>query len=118
MLLLSCHPQRQIIEIPVETVRTEYIHNTRIDSVYMRDSIDRWMKDDTVFIYKERTKYKYLNNTDTIIKTDTIPKIIKEEVVKEVEVNKMKWYQETFMWIGVLLSLILAGYIVFKIKIK
>lgn len=118
MLLLSCHPQKQIIEVPVETIKTEYIHNTRVDSVYMRDSIDRWMNGDTVFIYKERTKYKYLNKTDTVIKTDTIPKIIKEEVIKEVEVNRLKWYQETLMWIGGVLTLLIAGYIIIKLKFK
>lgn len=52
ILLASCAAQKQIIEVPVETVKTEYIHDTKIDSVYVRDSIDRWREGDTVFIYK------------------------------------------------------------------
>lgn len=118
ILLASCSAQKQIIEVPVETVRTEYIHDTKIDSVYVRDSIDRWRNGDTVFIYKEHTKYKYLNKVDTIVRVDTIPKIIKVETVKEVEVNHIKWYQEALMWIGGVVSLILTGYIIYKIKLK
>lgn len=118
ILLASCAAQKQIIEVPVETVKTEYIHDTKIDSVYVRDSIDRWRKGDTVFIYKEHTKYKYLNKTDTIVRVDSIPKIIKVEIVKEVEVNHIKWYQKALMWIGGIMSLILTGYIIYKVKLK
>lgn len=118
ILLASCAAQKQIIEVPVETVKTEYIHDTKIDSVYVRDSIDRWREGDTVFIYKEHTKYKYLNKTDTIVRVDSIPKIIKVETVKEVEVNHIKWYQKTLMWIGGIVSLILTGYIIYKVKLK
>lgn len=118
ILLASCAAQKQIIEVPVETVKTEYIHDTKIDSVYVRDSIDRWREGDTVFIYKEHTKYKYLNKTDTIVRVDSIPKIIKVETVKEVEVNHIKWYQKTLMWIGGIMSLILTGYIIYKGKLK
>lgn len=118
ILLASCAAQKQIIEVPVETVKTEYIHDTKIDSVYVRDSIDRWREGDTVFIYKEHTKYKYLNRTDTIVRVDSIPKIIKVETVKEVEVNHIKWYQKTLMWIGGIMSLILTGYIIYKVKLK
>lgn len=118
ILLASCAAQKQIIEVPVETVKTEYIHDTKIDSVYVRDSIDRWREGDTVFIYKEHTKYKYLNKTDTIVRVDSIPKIIKVETVKEVEVNHIKWYQKTLMWIGGIMSLILTGYIIYNVKLK
>lgn len=118
ILLASCAAQKQIIEVPGETVKTEYIYDTKIDSVYVRDSIDRWREGDTVFIYKEHTKYKYLNKTDTIVRVDSIPKIIKVETVKEVEVNHIKWYQKTLMWIGGIMSLILTGYIIYKVKLK
>lgn len=89
-ILLSCSPLKQVVEVPVESVRVEYIHDTRVDSVYSRDSIDRYMKGDTLFIYKESTKFKYINKTDTIIKVDSIPKIVKVSTIKEV--NKVKWW--------------------------
>lgn len=120
MLLASCKVQKQTIEVPVpvETIKTEYIYDTRIDSVFVRDSIDRWIKGDTVFVYKEHTKYKYLNKTDTLVKVDTIPQIVKLETVKEVEVNHIKWYQKVLMWAGGVMSLLLAFYVIYKIKSK
>lgn len=117
IFIISCNTHERIIEIPVETVHIEYRTNTVTDSVYMKDSVDRYMIGDTLYIYKERTKYKYFTNTDTIIKIDSIPKIIKVETVKEVEVNHIKWYQKTLMWIGGVMSLIAAIYLICKIKL-
>lgn len=118
MLITSCKVQKEIIEVPVETIKTEYIHDTKIDSVFVKDSIDRWMKGDTIFIYKEHTKYKYINKTDTIIKIDSIPKIIKTEIIKEVKVNHIKWYQKILMCIGGVSSLVLVLYILDKVRLK
>ena len=77
----ACKTTTKIVEVPVEVIKKEYIHDTKIDSVYIRDSIDRWQKGDTLFITKYSTKYKYLNRVDTILKVDTIPKIITVEKV-------------------------------------
>ncbi len=118
LLLCACSTHKQIVEVPVETVKVEYVHDTKIDSIHVRDSVDRWIKGDTVFIYKEHTKYKYLNRIDTIVKVDSIPKIIKVEIVKEVEVNHIKWYQKILMWIGGIMSLLLTGFIIYKMKLK
>ena len=103
LLLASCSAQKKIIEVPVETVRTEYIHDTKIDSVFVKDSVDRWMKGDTLYIYKEHTKYKYLDRVDTVVR---------------VEVNHIKWYQKILMWIGGIMSLILTGCIIYKVKLN
>lgn len=73
LFLLSCHTQREIVEVPVETVRTEYVTDHRKDSIYVHDSIDRYIKGDTVFQDRYRYRYKYISRIDTIIRTDTIP---------------------------------------------
>lgn len=112
-LMCSCSTTK-LIEVPIENIRTEYIHDTRIDSIFMRDSVDRYMKGDTFYIYKEHTKFKYINRVDTICKTDTITKAIKVDVIKEVEVNHIHWYQKILMMIGGLAVLL----ILFKIKFK
>lgn len=117
-MLSSCATHKQIIEVPVETIKTEYIHNTIIDSIYVKDSVDRWRKEDTVFIYKERIKYKYINKTDTILRVDSIPKIVTVEKIKEVEVNHIKWYQKALMWIGGIASLIITGCAFYKMKFR
>ena len=101
------------VEIPVEVVKKEYIHDTKIDSIYIRDSIDRQQKGDTLYITKWHTKFKYINKVDTIVKTDSIPKIV--PVVKEVEVNHIYWWQKSLMYIGVLVVIILLSIIGFKL---
>ena len=101
------------VEIPVEVIKKEYVHDTKIDSIYIRDSIDRWQKGDTLYITKWHTKLKYINKVDTIVKTDSIPKIV--PVVKEVEVNHIYWWQKSLMYIGVLVVIILLSIIGFKL---
>lgn len=104
------------VEIPVEVVKKEYIHDTKIDSIYIRDSIDRWQKGDTLYITKWHTKFKYINKVDTIVKTDSIPKIV--PVMKEVEVNHIYWYQKLLMWLGGIAVILLIVVITYKIKKK
>lgn len=117
-LLVSCKPLERIIEVPIETIETVHIHDIRIDTIIEKDSVDRYIKGDTVFVFKEHTKYVSSNKIDTIIKVDSIPKVVKVEVVKEVEVNHIKWYQKTLMWIGGIVSLVLSGYVIYKLKFK
>lgn len=126
LIFIACSSKRQVIDnyvevpVPVETIKTEYIHDIRIDSVFVKDSIDRWRSGDTVYIYKEHIGFKYVNKIDTVIKTDTIPKIIevkqKVEKITEVEVNHLKWYQSALMWVGGVLLTSLIIYLTFKIK--
>ena len=113
LMLSACKTTTKIVEVPVEVVKKEYIHDTKIDSIYIRDSIDRWQKDDTLYITKWHTKFKYINKVDTIVKTDSIPKIV--PVVKEVEVNHIYWWQKTLMYIGFLVVIILLSIIGFKL---
>lgn len=125
LLITSCtttkyieNPIDRVVEVPVEVIKKEYIHDTKIDSVFIRDSIDRWHDGDTFYIYKERTKFKYLNKIDTIIKTDTISKTIEVINEKRVEVNHIKWWQKTLMWLGGLMILLSVVFITYKIKFK
>lgn len=101
LLLFSCSTQREIIEVPIETTRIEYINQSYRDSIFVQDSIDRYISGDTVYQYKYKYMYKYITKTDTIVKTDSIQIPVK---IREVaEVNKLKWYQELFMYLGMLL---------------
>ena len=118
LLFSACRTITKTIEVPVEIrvedVKKEYIHDTKIDSIYIRDSIDRWQKGDTLYITKWHTKFKYINKVDTIVKTDSIPKIV--SVVKEVEVNHIYWWQKTLMWVGGILSTCIIISLIHKLK--
>lgn len=115
-ILISCSPQKQIVEVPVEVVKTEYVHNNTIDSIYIVDSVDRYTRNDTQFIYKNHIEYKYILKKDSIIKVDTVPKIIEVKTIEKVEVNNIKWYQKALMFIGGISALILTLLIVYKLK--
>ena len=114
LMLSACKTTTKIVEVPVEVVKKEYIHDTKIDSVYIRDSVDRWQKGDTLYITKWHTKFKYINKVDTIVKTDSIPKIV--PVVKEVEVNHIYWWQKTLMWLGGITIILLIIVITYRMK--
>ena len=114
LMLSACKTTTKIVEVPVEVVKKEYIHDTKIDSVYIRDSVDRWQKGDTLYITKWHTKFKYINKVDTIVKTDSIPKIV--PVVKEVEVNHIYWYQKLLMWLGGITIVLLIIVITYRVK--
>ena len=86
--------------VPVETVRTEYINQLYRDSIFIHDSIDRYIKGDTVYQLKYKYIYKYLNRTDTIVKTDSIEVPVEVKTVEVKEVNKIKGYQSFLMYLG------------------
>ena len=72
-LCASCTTVRYVDKpVPVETIRTEYVNQLYRDSIFIHDSIDRYISGDTVFQYKYKYIYKYLNRTDTVFKTDSI----------------------------------------------
>lgn len=105
LVMIGCTTTKYI---PVETVRTEYKTDTKIDSIHTSDSVYIYINGDTVIKYKERLIYRNKIQKDTIIQRDTIP-VIKTE---EKEVNKLKWYQELLMLIGTFS----IGYIFYRIQ--
>ena len=96
-MLTSCsHKVRyitQTVEIP--KIQKEYVN--RVDSIYIKDidSIytDRYIKSDTVYIEKNKIKYRdrYALHTDTLLKTDSIFVPLKYDNPDLIsEINKIK----------------------------
>ena len=96
----SCSPRI------IETIRyqrdTTYIQQMKVDSVYRRDSVFVREKGDTVFIYKERIRDRYVFRHDTLrlVKVDSVA----VERIKEVKVEKplSAWKTakiEAFWWL-------------------
>lgn len=99
------------IEVPVETVKNNYITNIQKDTLIIRDSIERWLKQDTVFITKYKYIYKTVNSIDTFYKVDTLTDIIYKD--KIITVNELKDWQKVFIYIGIFSTIIII-LIVFK----
>lgn len=103
-IITGCSSSKKVTEVPVPIVNTntEYVYKYIKDSVFVHDSVDRFIKGDTVLIYKYKYLYRTLNNTDTVTKYDSIQVPVKVTTTETVEVNKLKWYQSILMWLGVI----------------
>ena len=107
-LAVSCSPK--IYERVVYQHDTTYVQQVKVDSVYRRDSVFVREKGDTVFIYKERIRDRYVFRHDTLrlVKVDSVA----VERVKEVKVEKplSAWKTakiEAFWWLVAAVLLLL-----------
>ena len=96
----SCSPR--IIENIRYQRDTTYVQQVKVDSVYRRDSVFIREKGDTVIIYKERIRDRYVFRHDTLrlVKVDSVA----VERIKEVKVEKplSAWKTakiEAFWWL-------------------
>jgi hypothetical protein len=115
LLLGSCKVKEKIVEVPIPQIKTEikYIDKVKYDSIYLKDSVYIIQKGDTVYNNKVayRYKYKYLKDTITINKADTITRLQK---VTEIKVkNQLNVVQKVLMYIG-LFSLLIFIIIIYK----
>ena len=96
--IISCTTTK-IVEVPVETIKTEYIEQVKYDSIYSKDSIYIIQKGDTIYNNKVQYLYKYKYLRDTINITDTIPKIV---TVKDTQyINQLYTWQKLLIVIGI-----------------
>lgn len=113
LLLIAGCSHIKYVEVPVETVKTEYINKEKTDSIFIHvtDSSVTIERGDTIILEKYRTvwKDKYIYTRDTVIQKDTIPKI--QKVIEVQEVNKLKTWQVILMCLGGLG----IGYLIYKI---
>ena len=97
--IISCKTTTKIVEVPVETIKTEYIEQVKYDSIYSKDSIYIIEKGDTIYNNKVQYLYKYKYLKDTINITDTIPKIITVE--KTQYINQLCTWQKLLIVVGI-----------------
>lgn len=96
--IISCTTTK-IVEVPIETIKTEYIEQVKYDSIYSRDSIYIMQKGDTIYNNKVQYLYKYKYLRDTINITDTIPKIV---TIKDTQyINQLYTWQKILIVIGI-----------------
>ena len=113
LFIASCSSTRYI-EVPVEHTKLEYVNRVHYDSVYIKDSIDRFINGDTIYITKYNMRYIYKTKIDTMIRTDSIPFPV--YVDKEVIVNKLKWYQSGLMVLGIIFILYILLALFMRVK--
>ena len=115
-IVISCKTTTKVVEIPVETIKTEYIEQIKYDSIYHKDSIYIMQKGDTIYNNKVQYLYKYKYLRDTINVTDTIPTIV---TVKDTQyINKLYTWQKLLMTLGIGFVLYWIVRLVIYIKTK
>ena len=115
-IVISCKTTTKVVEIPVETIKTEYIEQVKYDSIYHKDSIYIMQKGDTIYNNKVQYLYKYKYLRDTINITDTIPTIV---TVKDTQyINKLYTWQKLLMTVGIGFVLYWIVRLVIYIKTK
>ena len=109
LFFVSC---TKTLYVPVENTKIEYqdkIVESR-DSIYLKDSVIIFIKGDTVFKdrYKTKLVYKERIDTFTYIKVDTIskPVIIEKE-------KKIGFVQQTINYVSYFALIILIGILIF-----
>lgn len=114
ILFVSCSMTSKIVEVPVEITKTEYIVREVHDTTIIDNFIDRWKNGDTVYIKENHNVYRYINKHDTIIKIDSFPVYIKEEITKEV--NKVPVFYKVMTLIGAIFCVMVVIGLILKIK--
>ena len=113
--IISCTTTK-IVEVPIETIKTEYIEQVKYDSIYHKDSIYIMQKGDTIYNNKVQYLYKYKYLRDTINITDTIPTIV---TVKDTQyINKLYTWQKLLITVGIGFVLYWIVRLVIYIKTK
>lgn len=114
ILSLFAGCKTKTVLVPVEKVKIEYKERLRVDSVYNRDTIQIYKKNDTIYYEKIRWRERFKIDTVSVVKVDSIP--YKVEVVKEV--NRLTKWQKLRLNTLNILVLIIAAYLFIKIKLS
>jgi len=106
----GCKPKQ--ILVPITETKIEYRYKLRVDSVYNRDTLMLFSKNDTVYLQSIKWRERFRIDTVSVVKVDSIPYTV--EVVKEV--NKLtKWQQIRLSALNILIAIIVI-YVLIKIK--
>jgi hypothetical protein len=111
LLIISGCKTKEII-VPTEKTVIEYRDQLRIDSVYNRDTLYLFTKNDTVYLQSIKWRERFKVDTVRYEKVDSIPYFV--EVVKEVNVLT-KWQKIRLKALNIIILIIIV-IVIIKIK--
>ena len=112
ILFFATGCKTRTILVPVKETKIEYMDRLRVDSIYNRDTVQIYGKNDTIFknVIKWRERFKF--DTVSVVKIDSIPYTV--EVVTEV--NKLTKWQRWRLSALNIIAVIIVAYVVIKIR--
>ena len=108
-LLTGC--KTKTVLVPVKETKIEYRDRLRVDSVYNRDTVQIYGRNDTVFKDVIRWRERFRLDTVSVVRIDSIPYPV--EVIREV--NKLTKCQRWRLTILNIIGGLTAAYVAFKI---
>ena len=111
LLIISGCKTKEII-VPTEKTVIEYRDQLRIDSVYNRDTLYLFTKNDTVYLQSIKWRERFKIDTVRYEKVDSIPYFV--EVTKEVNVLT-KWQKIRLKALNIIILIIIV-IVIIKIK--
>jgi len=108
-LLTGC--KTKTVLVPVEKVKIEYKDRLRVDSIYNRDTVQIYGRNDTVFKDVIRWRERFRIDTVSVVRIDSIPYPV--EVIREV--NKLTKWQRWRLTILNIIGGLTAVYIAFRL---
>ena len=111
LLIISGCKTKEVL-VPTGKTVIEYRDRTFVDSVYNRDTLYLFAKNDTVYLQSIKWRERFKIDTVRYEKTDSIPYFV--EVIKEVNVLT-KWQKIRLQLLNVII-LVIAVYVIIRIK--
>jgi hypothetical protein len=111
LLIISGCKTKEVL-VPTEKTVIEYRDKLRIDSVYNRDTLVLFTKNDTVYLQSIKWRERFKVDTVRYEKIDSIPYFV--EVVKEVNVLT-KWQRLRLNALNII-AIIIVCYVIIKIR--
>ena len=108
-LLTGC--KTKTVLVPVKETKIEYRDRLRVDSIYNRDTVQIYGRNDTVFKDVIRWRERFRIDTVSVVKIDSIPYPV--EVIQEV--NKLTKWQRWRLTLLNIIGGLTAVYIAFRI---
>jgi hypothetical protein len=111
LLIISGCKTKEVL-IPTEKTVVEYRDQLRIDSVYNRDTLYLFTKNDTVYLQSIKWRERFKIDTVSVVRVDSIPYPV--EVIQEV--NKLtKWQKIRLRLLNIIVIAIII-YVIIRIK--
>ena len=111
IIFLATGCKTKTVLVPVKETKIEYRDRLRVDSIYNRDTVQIYGRNDTVFKDVIRWRERFRVDTVSVVRIDSIPYPV--EVIQEV--NKLtKWQRWRLTLLNIIGGLIVV-YIAFRV---
>lgn len=111
ILFFATGCKTKTVLVPVKETKIEYRDRLRVDSIYNRDTVQIYGRNDTIFKDVIRWRERFRVDTVSVVKIDSIPYPV--EVIQEV--NRLtKWQRWRLTILNIIGGLIIV-YIAFRV---